>query len=95
MCGSPRPQPEREIDMTLHLVRAYTDAARVKGSVPAELADVVKEMKGILPYAGISLLDTIQLKVRDGLDIQDALPPCTLEAPGALPVFYSVNFHLP
>ena len=67
--------------MTLDLVRAYTDAARVKGSVPAELADVVKEMKGILPYAGISLLDTIQLKVRDGLEIQDALPPAPWRRP--------------
>src|SRR5207302_2858721 len=59
----PAPPPQRQIEMTVSLVRAYTDAGKVQGSVPPELAPVVKEMKGALPYAGFSLLDTIQLNV--------------------------------
>jgi hypothetical protein len=87
-------QPERQIDMTVSLIRAITDANRVKGSVPHELADVVKELKGALPYAGFGIVDTIQLKVRNGLQIEDALPALS-EVPGAPPLFYSLTFHDP
>jgi hypothetical protein len=88
------PPSERQIDMTVHLIRAYAEGNRAKGSVPPELADVVKEMKGALPYAGFSLVDTIQLKVKDGLQIDDALPALS-ELPSVVPFFYSLTFGEP
>jgi len=86
----PQP-PEREIDMTISLIRACEDAARCKGAVPSDLADVVKEMKGALPYAGFSPVDNLQVKVRDGLEVEDALP--STNPPAAS--FYRLEFKGP
>lgn len=90
----PAPPPQRQIEMTVSLVRAYADAGKVQGSVPPELAPVVKEMKGALPYAGFSLLDTIQLNVRDELTVEDALPNPDA-AVRSNPYFYKLMFHQP
>ncbi len=93
----PAPTPERQIEMTVHLIRAYTDPGHAKGSapVPPELADVVKEMKGALPYAGFGLVDTIQVKVRDGLQLEDALPNAITENIVQAPFFYNLMFNGP
>jgi hypothetical protein len=89
----PAAPPERQIEMTISLIRAYADAAKVQGSVPPELASVVKEMKGSLPYGGFSLVDTIQAIVRDGLKLEDALPSSVWAV--GIPQFYSLEFHEP
>ncbi|HLK70229.1 MAG TPA: hypothetical protein VKU19_42660 [Bryobacteraceae bacterium] len=96
----PPPPSERQVEMTVSLIHAYTDAGRVKGNIPAELADVVKQMKGALPYGGFSLVDTIQVKVRDQLRLEDALPPSVSDLVAAnivaaMPYFYSLDFHDP
>jgi hypothetical protein len=88
----PVPTPLRQIEMTVSLVRAYADAGKVQSSVPPELAPVVKEMKGALPYAGFSMLDTIQMNVTDGFTLEDALPKADT---GINPYFYKLIFHQP
>jgi hypothetical protein len=89
----PPPTPERQIEMTVSLIRAFADAGRVQGSVPPELAPVVKEMKGALTYAGFSLVDTIQVIVRDGLKLEDALPSGVTGV--SIPHFYNLTFERP
>jgi hypothetical protein len=84
----PAPPPERQIEMTVNLIRAWTDN-RPAGTVPTELAPVVKEMKGALPYAGFTLVDTIQSLIHDGLALQDAMPN---DSSGAH-YFYSLSFN--
>jgi hypothetical protein len=85
----PAPPPERQIEMTVNLIRAWTDANRPAGAVSAELAPVVKEMKGALPYAGFALVDTIQSIIHDGLAVQDAMP---INWPGGS-YFYNLSFN--
>lgn len=90
----PPPTPDRQIEMTVSLIRAYADAGKVQGSVPPELAPVVKEMKGALPYVGFSLVDTIQVIARDGLKLEDALPsavtPPVSSGGVSIPYFYNL-----
>jgi hypothetical protein len=83
----PVPPPERQIEMTVSLIRAFVDVGRVQGSMPPELASVVKEMKGALPYAGFNLVETLHVNVRDGMKVEDFLPN--------VPHFYSLEFHEP
>lgn len=90
----PAPPPERQIEMTLNLVNAFTGSGDRKGSVPPELAPVIKEMKGALPYSGFNLVDTIQVSVRDGMKLEDALPSA-VTGMGGVQYFYSVEFHEP
>jgi len=90
----PAPPPERQIEMTLNLVNAFAGPGDRKGSVPPELAPVIKEMKGALPYSGFNLVDTIQVSVRDGMKLEDALP-VAVTGMGGVQYFYSVEFHEP
>ena len=89
----PTGPPERQIEMTIYLVRGFGDKGDRKGSVPPELEPVVKEMKGALPYLGFNLVDTIVVNVRDGLKLEDALPSGVTGV--SVPYFYSLEFHDP
>src|SRR5664280_940206 len=71
---APPPPAERQIEMTIHLIRASAGATGVPSSVPPELEPVVKEMKGSLTYTGFSLVDTMVVNVRDEMKLDDLLP---------------------
>jgi hypothetical protein len=88
----PLPAPERQIEMTVNLISAYAEA-RAQASVPSELAGVVKEMKGALPYAAFNLVGSIQVNVRDGLRLEDLLPAVVVGT--NVPYFYSLLFNEP
>jgi hypothetical protein len=90
----PPAPPKPQIEMTLNLINAFGGPGDPKGSVPPELASVVKEMKGALPYSGFNLVDTIQVSVRDGVKLEDALP-VAVTGMGGVQYFYSVEFHEP
>jgi len=86
------PEPataEKEIEVTIQLVRAYSDARGASSSVPPDLEPVVKQMKGALPYSGFKLVDTIQAMAHHGLALQDALG---MSVPGAQ-YFYNLEFR--
>jgi hypothetical protein len=92
--AEPGPPPERQIEMTVNLINAFGDPGDRKGSVPPELAPVIKEMKGALPYSGFNLVDTIQVSVRDGMKLEEALPTA-VTGMGGVQYFYSLEFHEP
>jgi hypothetical protein len=88
------PPPERQIEMTIHLIRAFAEGNPPTESMPPELASVVTEMKGALPYKGFKLADTIVMNIRDGLKVQEALPSA-VSGMGGVSYFYSLEFLEP
>lgn len=88
------PPPERQIEMTIHLIRAFAEGNPAQESMPPELASVVTEMKGALPYKGFKLADTIVVNIRDGLKVQEALP-AAVTGMGGVSYFYSLEFQDP
>ena len=86
------PDPsDRQIDMTVYLIRAFGNGGPPEGTVPPELSSVVKEMKGALPYSGFNLIDTKLLALRNGLRVEDGLQTGLT----SVPYFYSLEFHEP
>jgi hypothetical protein len=61
----PRNQRTYQVEYTIHLVGAFNSERPNRGvPMPAELADVVKQMKGSLLYKDFRLLETIPLVVQ-------------------------------
>lgn len=58
------PAPAKNIQLTVYLLVAGPQAAS-KGSVPAELEPVVKQLKGIFNYQSFRLLETLLMRDRE------------------------------
>ncbi|MDX2152734.1 MAG: hypothetical protein SFV54_18475 [Bryobacteraceae bacterium] len=61
------PPPEKNIELTVHLVFASQQAA-AGARMPAELEPVVKQLRGIFPFQSYTLLDTHLMRTRDGTE---------------------------
>ena len=68
------PLPAKNIDLTVHLLIASSQAA--VGALPAELDSAIKQLKAIFNYKGYRLLETLLLRTREGQsgDLSGNLP---------------------
>ena len=87
------PQVAKNIEVTFYIVVAseQPDASAI---VPSELQSVVKQLKGVFPYQGFRVLDTLILRCREGSggEMSGVAPSAKGEnIPGA-PTIYQLKF---
>lgn len=59
------PSPRKDIQLTVYILAASQQPAP-NGNTPAELGEVVGQLKRVLSYQGFQLLNTVLLRTQDG-----------------------------
>ena len=84
------PVPARNIELTVHLLIASSQAAA--STLPAELDPAIKQLKAIFSYKGYRLLETLLLRTREdqAADMSGNLPS---EAVDHTPISYELHIN--